>query len=301
MAVRFNDKDLINAFGLRNASVRGTELVCSCPFTENHKHGDSRPSFGIDLKHGLCHCFSCGYNGNVLSLASDLLGMPRLEAQQKFYGDISVNEITRMIYGESSERKEQTPLELDVSKWCPKDHPYWHERGFVSETIGEWMLGYDEVAMRVVVPIFFGGELVGWTKRAIDDYTKPKWEHSPGFKKSNILFGADRVAGDSLILVEAPLSVIMLWQYGIKNAVATFGADLSDEQALILRKISNRVLVYYDPDPAGVAGARRVISKLSNFQDVYIVQPTRDDPAAMSREENLEAIYKRPAIASWAY
>lgn len=299
--VKFDAKELVAAFGLKNASVQGDELTCSCPMTANHKRGDSRPSFGIDLNRGLFNCFACGYSGNIIHLAQDLLGMSYLDAQSKFYGDITPDEITRMVNGEREEKRPMTPLEFDLSRWCPYMHPYWHARGFTEQTVGEWGLGYDREANRVVVPIYWRGELVGWTKRAVDDETKPKWLHSDGFQKGQVLFGLDKAVGDKLILVEAPLSVIMLSQQGIKNAVATFGASISDEQASILRGAANTILVYYDPDEAGKIGTRKVIDKLGKFLDVYAVSPTRDDPAAMSREENLAAIYETPVIAGWAY
>ena len=299
--VRFDPKDIVATFGLRNASVVRNELVCSCPFTPNHKRGDSRPSFGIDLDRGVCHCFACGYSGNLVSMARDLLHMSYLDAQMTFYGDVTPEEITRMIHGERDEKRPMTPLEVDLSKWCPCNHPYWLERGFTEQTIGEWMLGFDPRENRVVVPIYYKSELMGWTKRALDDQTKPKWTNNPELQKSKILFGADRVVGDKVILVEAPLSVIMLSQQGIGNAVASMGAALSDEQAMILRSIANAVLIFYDPDSAGEMGTRKAIDKLSKFLDVYVVQPTRDDPAAQTREENLAAIYETPVIASWAY
>ena len=299
--MRFSATDITSAFGLRNTKVANSELISSCPFPENHRHGDSRPSFGIDLNSGLCHCFSCGYSGNLLTLARDRLGMSFLEAQRTFYGDITPEEITRMVHGDNNEMRPMTPLEIDISNWCPYNHPYWIERGFTEQTIGEWQLGYDRVENRVVVPIYYQGELMGWTKRALDDYTKPKWSNNPELQKSKLLFGVDKVMGDKVILVEAPLSAIMLWQQGIPNAVASMGASLSDEQAKILRSISNQVLVYYDPDEAGRTGTVGAIRKLKDFVDVYVVQPTRDDPAAMTKEENWAAIYETPVIASWAY
>ena len=119
-----------------------------------------------------------------------------------------------------------------------------------------------------------------------------------GFDKSLCLFGMDNFTDDSAVLVEAPLSAIMLDQYGVHNAVASFGCKLSDAQARLLRSSYNSVAVWYDPDDAGQAGAADAVGKLEDFMDVYVVPPTRDDPAAMSLEEDMEAL--RSAVPLWA-
>lgn len=294
-------RDIVDAFSLRNATLVRDELIASCPFTENHRRGDARPSFSVNVEKGLYHCLGCGESGNVVQLAQRLLGMTYVEAQRRFYGDLTDDEVARAFHGQDQEgRKPMTAMDMEVSRWCPRQHPYWESRGFTAETVGMWNLGYDESCNRAVVPVVFNGETVGWSKRAVGDF-QPKWVHSPGMQKSRMLFGLDALEGDSAILVEAPLSAIMLWQHGIKNAVASFGANLSDEQAVLLRRNCNNLLVFYDPDDAGRKGTELAIAKLEPFLNVYVVQPTRDDPAAMSREENFEAIHGKPVVPSWAW
>ena len=119
---------------------------------------------------------------------------------------------------------------------------------------------------------------------------QPKWQHSEGLAKSRILFGMDNTVGDGCILVEAPLSAIMLDQYGIGNAVSSFGCRLSDDQVVLLRSNYNKVLVFYDPDEAGYAGMRDAVGKLRDFVDTYAVIGHRDDPAALSREDVVSAL-----------
>lgn len=291
-------KGMVDAFSLRNASLNGDELIASCPFTHNHKRGDARPSFSINVSKGVYHCLGCGESGTVVQLAQSLLGMTYLEAHQRFYGDVTEDDVSRMLGREHEEPVERTRMDIEVSQWCPSYHEYWAHRGFTRETVGSWNLGYDRTSNRVVVPVTVDGRTVGWSKRAVGD-GQPKWIHCPGMHKSSILFGLDRMSGDSAILVEAPLSAIMLWQHGIANAVASFGASLSDEQAVLLRRSCNSVLVFYDPDDAGRKGTELAIKKLAKFVSVFVVQPTRDDPAAMSREENMAALGN--IVPSWAW
>lgn len=291
-------QEIVADFGLRNVKRSGQNLVASCPFTHNHPNGDRNPSFSINPETGLWLCFACGESGNLPQLAMKVLGMDRFEAERRYGQEITEGSIRSMIDGRFDRPQPLTPLQADVSGWCANRTEYWKFRGFTDETIGKWRLGYSTEMRRAMVPVYFKGELVGWSGRAIDDSMQPKWLHSKDMPKSEILFGMDNFTGDSVVLVEAPLSVIMLDQYGVHNAVSSFGCKLSDAQARLLRANYNNVLIWYDPDDAGRDGTVGAIGKLEDFVDVYIVPETRDDPAAMTLQEDLDALSS--AMPLWA-
>lgn len=297
--VGMSQNEIISTFGLRNATVSRDEILCSCPFSHNHPNGDRHPSFRLNSEKGVYLCYACGEKGNIVQLAEKVLGMTPFEARSTFSADLTDDAIDGLMKAQGVERKALTPLQADVSGWAGNSHPYWRMRGFNDATIGKWGLGYDPVDDRVVVPVYFKGMLVGWSKRAVDDFTMPKWKHSHDMPKSDILFGMDNFNGDSAVLVEAPLSVIMLDQYGISNAVASFGCKLSDAQARLIRANYNNVLIFYDPDEPGQRGARDAAGKLERFVDVYMAPVTRDDPAAMTLEEDVAAI--GGALPLWAW
>lgn len=83
--------------------------------------------------------------------------------------------------------------------------------------------------------------------------------------------------------------------------MASFGCQLSDGQARLIRQKFDSVLVFYDPDEAGHAGTLRAMRMLEPFCKVFSVLPTRDDPAAMTKRECWEAVYGREVVPSWAY
>lgn len=294
---------LIELFDLKNSYVSGDELWASCPRPENHKHGDKKPSWSINLKTLRHHCFSCGFSGDAASLLMFQRSCSRSQSLRLLYGDLGMEELQSLMAGHSYDRPTVTPLERDVTEWTKHSgHPYWKERGFNDQTVSKWRLGYDPKMNRAVVPVFFGGQLVGWTARALSNDVFPKWLHSEDMAREMILFGYDNAAdGDSCILVEAPLSAIMLDQYGFSNAVASFGSVLSDGQARLIRQKFDSVLVFFDPDEAGHKGTLRAINMLEPFCNVFAVQPTRDDPAAMTKRECWDAIYGRNVIPSWSY
>lgn len=297
MVIGISEHEIVSMFGLRNARRSGRNIVASCPFSENHPHGDRHPSFSINADTGLWICFSCGERGNIVQLAERVLGMSSFEAREMFEFELTTEAIDSLMSA-SAAPKPMTTEQVDVSNWSVNRCEYWAYRGFSDETVRKWMLGYDPESRRAVVPVMWKREIIGWSKRAVDDGVQPKWVHSPGLPKSDILFGMDNFSGDSAVLVEAPLSVIMLDQQGIGNAVASFGCSLSEKQSRLLRSHYNNVLIFYDPDGAGINGTRKALAMLEPFVDVFVVPPTRDDPAAMTADENMAAL--RGAIPSWA-
>lgn len=297
--LNISEAELVSIFGLRNCRRSGDNILCSCPIPGAHAGGDKNPSFSINVYNGLNLCFSCGWQGNIYQLAEQVLGMSQYEAHQKFDMELTDAAIDQLMQGRQYERKVLTPLQQDISRWTQNKHPYWYQRGFTDETIGKFQLGYSEEMNRVVVPIYFQKELVGWTARQLAENDYPKWKHSEGLAKSEILYGMDKFSGDSCVLVEAPLSVVMLDQHGVSNAVSSFGCKLSDSQARLLRSNYNNILVFYDPDTAGQEGAKKAVEMLEDFMEVYVAPITRDDPAAMSLEENLQALSQAKPAWLW--
>lgn len=294
---------LVDLLDLKNSYVSGDELWASCPRPERHRHGDKKPSWSINLSTLRHHCFGCGFGGDAAGLLMEQRGCSRSQALRLLYGDLDFAELQSLMAGSSYEPTRLTPLERDIGEWTKHaGHPYWKERGFNDQTVAKWKLGYDPQMNRVVVPVIFGGELVGWTARALTNDVFPKWLHSKDMQREMLLFGYDNAdAGDCCILVEAPLSAIMLDQYGFPNPVASFGCQLSDGQARLIRQKFDSVLVFYDPDEAGHQGTLRAMNMLEPFCNVFSVQPTRDDPAAMTRGECMEAVYGKGVVPSWAY
>ena len=106
-------------------------------------------------------------------------------------------------------------------------------------------------------PIAFGG-------RALDD-SIPKYLNSPEtsfFNKGHNLYGMHRAhqgirEEGFAILVEGYMDVIALQNAGFPNAVASLGTALTRDQAILLRRYTQRVVVLYDSDAAGINAAVR--------------------------------------------
>lgn len=113
---------------------------------------------------------------------------------------------------------------------------------------------------RLMIPIYdtsnhvvgFGGRILG--------VGEPKYlnsSDSPVFAKRSLLYGlnwAKQAARkqDRLIVVEGYFDVIRLMMAGIDEVVAPMGTALTSEQATLIRKYTQNVLLLYDSDQAGL-------------------------------------------------
>ncbi len=124
---------------------------------------------------------------------------------------------------------------------------------------------YDKFRDRVIFPIInTRGKVIGFGGRAIGDGT-PKYLNSPEspvFQKKNNLYGLnltrqDINREDCAILVEGYMDVISLYQHGVRNVSASLGTALTENQAAMLKRYTDNVVLAYDADEAGQAAAMR--------------------------------------------
>lgn len=127
---------------------------------------------------------------------------------------------------------------------------------------------YDKFFNRVIFPIMdIGSRVIGFGGRVMGD-AKPKYLNSPEtklFDKSKNLFGLNYAKlgkNKNIILCEGYMDVIALHQAGFTNAVASLGTSLTIQQANILKRYTDEVLLTYDSDAAGIKAALRAIPML---------------------------------------
>ena len=127
---------------------------------------------------------------------------------------------------------------------------------------------YDKFWNRVMFPIMdINNRVIGFGGRVMGD-AKPKYLNSPEtilFNKSKNLFGLNYAKlgkRKNIILCEGYMDVIALHQAGFTNAVASLGTAFTSEQAVILKRYTDEVLLTYDSDAAGIKAALRAIPML---------------------------------------
>ena len=126
---------------------------------------------------------------------------------------------------------------------------------------------FDRFRDRLMFPIIdvrgnviaFGGRILKSDSDAAKYLNSPE---SPIFNKRKNLFGlnlAKKSKSNALILVEGNIDVVALHQYGFDNAVASLGTSLTDEQAALITRYAEQVILIYDGDKAGQNATQRAI------------------------------------------
>lgn len=150
----------------------------------------------------------------------------------------------------------------------------------------------DRFYDRVMFPIIdLRGNVIAFGGRIMSDL-KPKYLNTSDtivFNKSQNLFSlnnAKNAGTRRLILCEGYMDVIAVNQAGFADAVATLGTALTTEQAMLMKRYCDEVVICYDADEAGQKATARAISILRNVGLVVRVLsiPDGKDPDEFIRK-----------------
>ncbi len=161
---------------------------------------------------------------------------------------------------------------------------------------------YDRFRNRVMFPVFdIKGRVIGFGGRVLDD-SKPKYLNSPEtivFEKGTNLYGLNLAIKSNMteryfIIVEGYMDCISLHQYGITNVVASLGTALTVNQARLLKRYADKVIISYDADVAGQTATMRGLEILRNagFDVRVLLIPKGKDPDEFIRANGKEAFLK---------
>ena len=124
---------------------------------------------------------------------------------------------------------------------------------------------FDAFRDRLMFPIInTGKDVIGFSGRALSD-KGPKYYNSPEtpvFDKGRNLFAlnlAKKSKSDYFILAEGNVDVVMLHQAGFDSAVASLGTSLTTQQAQLMSRFKESVVIAYDGDDAGKKAIERAI------------------------------------------
>ncbi len=124
----------------------------------------------------------------------------------------------------------------------------------------------DRFRHRLIVPIRDQkGRTIAFAGRALRADQQAKYVNSPTtplFEKSRVLFALDlaRAAvrkSKEAVVVEGQFDAIAAHQAGIANVVASMGTALTPQQYVLLKGLSEKVVVAFDADSAGQAAAEK--------------------------------------------
>jgi DNA primase len=158
---------------------------------------------------------------------------------------------------------------------------------------------YDRFRGRIIFPIRdIAGKVIAFGGRVMDD-SLPKYLNSsetPLYSKSNTLYCLDMAKESGrrqgyFIIVEGYLDAIACHQYGVRNAVATLGTALTEGHLRLMRRFSDKLVLIFDPDPAGVKASLRGFDLfMTSGMKVNVVSlPDGDDPDTFLQKHGHDA------------
>ena len=168
---------------------------------------------------------------------------------------------------------------------------------------------YDRFRGRIMFPICNDvGEVIAFSGRLLkDEGGAAKYLNSPEtslFRKSNVLFGLHKskralIEANCAIVCEGQLDLISLFEAGITNVVAPQGTAFTENQARILKRFAEEVILCFDSDAAGAKAAERSLDALleNDFVVRVVELPQGQDPDSLVRREGKEQFEKRVANA----
>ncbi|MCR5341965.1 MAG: DNA primase [Butyrivibrio sp.] len=186
---------------------------------------------------------------------------------------------------------------------------YLRSKGYKDATIIESGLAsfdekygtHDKFWNRVMFPILdANSKVIGFGGRVMGD-GKPKYLNSPEtmvFDKSRNLFGlnyAKNARAGYIIICEGYMDVIAMHQAGFNMAVASLGTAFTPQQANLLKRYTDLVILSYDSDGAGTSAALRGIEILKEAGlkgKVLNLKPYKD-PDEFIKNEGREAFEER--------
>jgi len=258
--------EILKKLGFKNAVQRGSNIMMSCPFHEDHN-----PSFGVNVdytskNYSSWQCFSCGRKGKNIESLAKILNMPELNKYFEYtsYSDLAKNVLSRLDTHKDLSIK-LINLEYLVEYYKSYyTHDYLYGRGIAYSIADQFNIGYDKENNALTFPVYtIDSEFLGFTYR----YLEGNYRYKHEINKNVTLYGAQFLEKDDIIIVEGNIDVLKAYSLGFKNVAALMGTKMSDTQFNLLKKYGKNIIIALDNDSNkvhnwGKIATKRIITKL---------------------------------------
>jgi len=275
---------LMGMLDVEQIADRPNWVSSQCPFAHwtHDERISNRNSFGVSIgESSFFHCFSCGKTGMLTSLPTILFLLSNKDwvDLRKFifeHEKLSINP------EEYKEHRDRPKIPKFISEQWMKEHfvslPSY--KNLTRETLDEWLIHFDNIEGRVVIPIRDSlNRIVGVKGRAVQKNNPLKYrlynELNPvDPKKYGVWFGMQHplVPNKGLFLIESELGCVQLKQTRqIHNVWAVMGVGVTKEQIDTLSNVSNPLIFFFDNDKAGMDLKEKLHKKLKGLTTHYEV------------------------------
>lgn len=290
MKVLLDLESVLASIGVEVLKETGDEILGRCPMhLQRTGFEDRHPSWSINARTYLHHCFSCGYAGTLTTLYRDLVG----EVPEDLEWELAKESLSAAL----DAPKEKVSSGPQVDEWVLSNYGELPDRllsrrNLKRHAVDFYEVRWDKNNKTWVIPIRTPtGELMGFQFRQKGIVLN----HPSGMEKSSTLFGIDRLTSEKKItIVESPLDAVRLFGVGIP-AVASFGAAISTAQMDLLGRNFRYVVAAMDNDSAGHRAKDSLHKALTKrgcvvFDFDYTGLPAKD-PGDIESDEDLYAAW----------
>jgi len=300
------EKQIYKCFGCGEAGnvISFVMKEKNLPFIEAVKYLASRANIPLEMNNG---------EKSKAAKKKDLLYRINVEAAKFFFSNLMNNQNAKEYFlnrGIKEETIKKFGLGFANDSWNSLMF-YLRKKGINDTLLEEAGLisvneekgsKYDRFRNRVMFPVFdYQGRVIGFGGRVLDD-AKPKYLNSPEtlvFQKGTNLYGLNFALKHNMseryfVIVEGYMDLISLHQYGITNVVASLGTALTINQARLLKRYADKVIISYDADMAGQMATLRglEILRTAGFDVRVLNIPQGKDPDEYVRSNGKEAFLK---------
>lgn len=257
----------LSALG-QDYKVRGDEITTICL---NPEHNDTKPSYSINVKTGVSHCFSCGYAPHP----AVLIGQSE-EDTEELLRQAQYNYLEDLITPDKEEDTREfylPPKAYDINKdW----------RGVSEEllkALGVYYCDKGRYAGRLVFPIIRDDIVQGFDARIVNPSIVPdklkdvKWIRPAGMDAQGIVypyeFLRDNYDCNHIILTEGVMDAVSYLELGVP-AIPTFGVSPPNSRRItdLIRLGCTTLSIGYDNDDAGRTASMKVYKDYAEWFNI---------------------------------
>jgi len=259
----FDANEFYNEYNIEYVSeghkhCRNGWIQAPCPFCT----GNPGYHLGFNLQKGYFNCYRCGSHHPV-KVIKELSGLSWSQSEAIF------KEFKGKARSTYSPIKKQGTNHCKMPTTIPlndRDKRYLAKRGYDPTEIQiKWEVKSSgpigPYKHRIIIPIYYKNELISFISR--DSTNKSPLKYKAASKDNEIidhrkvLYGYDKVPGDTIVVVEGAADV---WMLG-PGAVATFGVQYSYSQLRLMTEFDN-IYILYDTDAPGQKKAKQMKNSL---------------------------------------
>lgn len=270
--------ELMDALGAPLMKADSNNLI----FPSICHHGadaiNHRPKLWFNQERQVFHCWVCGLHTDAIGLVQNVKHLDFNQAVSYIcsvlhlqVGQIEENksidnwaELRRFL--PNAETEIDKLLTYDKSVLSLFDHLYpqeWLDYGISTDILDKFGIGWYARQACISIPVVFNGQLVGVKGRYTREQDVAKGKYRPictldgtilKLATSQVMYGYDQnkaaiEKSRQVVLFESEKSVLKAPQYGIDNALAVFGSNISKQHIQLLLELGvNDVVLCMDND-----------------------------------------------------